>query len=353
MKRFLSLLLCVVFVLSLCACNSKSSVTDEMFALDTIITFTIYGDDESISLGTIDKCKTEISRLEDMLSATKEGSDVYKINHSKGDTVEVSDETASLIKRSVELSQSCLGAFDISVYPIVQLWGFDTKEYKVPDDKEIADTLKNVGYDNIVIGNDNTVTLGENMSIDLGAVAKGYIGERLYDILAQQDIERGLINLGGMVIAYNCSGNDADWQIGVEYPDSSDVFAVFKTNTAFTVTSGAYQRYFEENSVRYHHIIDPNSGKPSDSDISSVTVITSDGVAGDALSTAFFVMGIDKTLEYIKTRADEYSEEYSFIILNSEKDKVYISADLADGGFEIQKAYEDLIELNTVDTMPD
>ena len=348
MKKLLTLFLAVaVLMLSLCSCTKDKKTTDEMFALDTIISFSIYDGDETLCADTIDKCKAEITRLENLLSATKAYSDVYNINSSNGESVKVSEETDELLSRSLELSESVDGAFDISVYPLVKLWGFDTKEYKVPSDDEIGQTLKYVGYENITL-NDSTVTLKENMSIDLGAVAKGYIAERLYSIMAQSKIQRGLINLGGMVIVYD-SKADNSFSIGVEYPDTGEVFAVFETNTAFTVTSGAYQRYFEENGERYHHIIDTESGKPSDSDISSVTIVTKDAVAGDALSTAFYVLGVDKTIDYLRENTDEYGEKFSVIILNSNKDTVYVSSELIDRGFELQGAFKDEINVEIID----
>lgn len=348
MKKLLSLILAVaVVMLSLCSCSEDNKTTDEMFALDTIISFSIYDSDEALSIDTIDKCKAEITRLENLLSATKVGSDVYCINSANGESVKVDEETDELLSRSLELSESVDGAFDVSVYPLVKLWGFDTKEYKVPGETEIEQVLNLVGYESITL-KDSSVTLKENMSIDLGAVAKGYIAGRLYDIMAKSKIQRGLINLGGMVIVYD-SLNDDSFHIGIEYPDTGEVFAVFETNTAFTVTSGAYQRYFEEKGERYHHIIDPDSGKPSDSDISSVTIVTEDAVVGDALSTAFYVMGVEKTIDYVKSITDGNSEKYGVIILNSNKDTAYVSSDLISGGFELQGDFKDKIAIEIVD----
>ena len=124
---------------------------------------------------------------------------------------------------------------------------------------------------------------------------------------------------------------------------------MFETDTAFTVTSGAYQRYFEENGERYHHIIDTESGKPSNSDISSVTIVTKDAVAGDALSTAFYVFGVEKTIGYVKANTDENGEKFGVIILNSNKDTVYVSSELIDRGFELQGAFKDEINVEIID----
>ena len=345
MKRVISLLLCIAMLpLVLCCCDSVTDeYTDEMFALDTFISFKMVGDEDVVNT-TIEKCKSEIKRLEDLLSATKSSSDVYAINNANSDKVSVSEETAQLIIKACEISKTCNGAFDISVYPLVKLWGFDTKEYVVPEIESIAQTKALVDYTKVNVSADSFVSLCEGMSIDLGAIAKGYIGDKLWEIMKQSDISRGLVNLGGMVVTCDNSDN-YDYTIGVEYPDTGEVFAKYSTEYPFSVTSGAYQRYFEQDGVRYHHIIDTQSGYPSQSDISSVTVIGNKGVDNDALSTAFFVMGIDKTLEYLNTHTDEDGSNYSVIILNADKSKVYVSQDILDSGFELSADFEEKIEI--------
>ncbi len=351
MKRLLALFLCVVVtLLTLCSCNAEKNASDEMFALDTIIAFKIYDNDKGKAENTIKLLKDEITRLENLLSATKKGSDVYNINHNSGEKTLVSEETANLIETACDISKSCDGSFDISIYPLVKLWGFDTKEYVVPHQDEISKALTNVGYEKIKI-EDNYVTVENGMSIDLGAIAKGYIGNCVYDKMKSLGISRGLVNLGGMVVTYNSDETQQDWEIGVEYPDTAELFAQLSGKYTFTVTSGAYQRYFEEGGVRYHHIIDPQSGVPVSSDISSVTVLGDDGARCDALSTALFVMGVEDSLEYLKTHTDESGGMYSFIILNSNKDELYISSDLADGALKLYDEFEDEISVHCIDTM--
>ncbi|MBR2714827.1 MAG: FAD:protein FMN transferase [Ruminococcus sp.] len=348
MKKIFSVFFALLTVLlSLCGCADAEKSTDEMFALDTIITFCIYSSDENISTDTISKCKDEIIRLENMLSATKKGSDVYNINHSDAKKVSVSDETIRLLQKARKLSESCDGAFDVSVYELVKLWGFDTKEYKVPTSDEVEKTLRYVGYSDVTIDK-NDVLLKKGMSIDLGAIAKGYIGERLYDIMKNSEIDAGIINLGGMVVTYSSENSSKEFSVGVEYPDTGDVFAKLNVSKPFTVTSGGYQRYFEKDSKRYHHILDPKTGKPSESDISSVTVISDDGVANDALSTAFYVMGVDETLEYLKNHNADVEDGYSVIILSSDKSQVFVSEKLKADGFELLDGYEKEININYV-----
>lgn len=348
MKKLFCCILAVALILSsVCGCALSQKVTDEMFALDTIISFTIYDTDINHAKDTIGKLKSEITRLENLLSATKKGTDIYNINNSDGKSVTVSSETATLLKNALDISKSCDGAFDVSIYPVVKLWGFDTKEYRVPTDAEISKTIQNVDYRNVLV-EDNKVTLKKGMSIDLGGVAKGYIGDCLYSIMKQQKIQSGLVNLGGMIILYKNNNDTDNFTLGVEYPDTSEVFATFNTSTEFTVTSGAYQRYFEEDGEVYHHIIDPNTGKSAQSDISSITVLGSNGLENDALSTAFYVMGVEKTLDYIKTHKNSSAQMYSIIMLNDDKTKLYVTADLVDNGFKLEKKFEDEITTSVI-----
>lgn len=355
MKKALSLLLCVLSVVTtLCACSTTQKVTDEMFALDTFITFTVYDKDSTLAKETIDKCKSEITRLENLLSATKEGSDVYRINSLSGDSVQVSDETAQLIRKALEVSKSCDGAFDISVYPLVKLWGFDTKDYSVPTKAEIDKARALVDYRNITVTDENEVILKEGMSIDLGAIAKGYVADCVCALLKDSTVYSAIVNLGGTVVTYGAGKSEKEpgFTVGVEYPDTSgEVFLTFNCSDIAVVTSGDYQRFFEEDGVRYHHIIDSLTGCPAQSDISSVTVLGADASVCDALSTAFFVMGIDKTLEYIENHSVETENCYSYLILSKDKNELYASADFALSGLELEKAYEDNIEIHLYDVM--
>lgn len=337
-KKIVAFLLLVVFVLPLTACGEKESkYTDEMFALDTFISFTFYGSDENALKDTLYECKSEISRLEKLLSATVKDSDVYKINNRVEHTVKVSDETAYIIKNALNTAFECDGAFDITVRELMSVWGFDTKEYKVPLESEIEKALLNVGYDKLSI-NENTLTLEDGVKIDLGGVAKGYIASKICDIIIESPVSCAVVNMGGMIITVGEKENGENFTLGVEHPDDNKgYFYTFEIGEAFVSTSGSYQRYFEENSVRYHHILDSKSGKPCESEFSSVTVIGNNGEKTDMLSTAFFVMGLDKTKEYLKTHS-----EYSVIMLSSDMKTLYVSENL---NGEVQNAFKDDINV--------
>ena len=345
-------LFCVVFalliaVLPLCSCEKTTSpYTDEMFALDTIIRFTLYDENEKLCEDTVQLCKDEITRLENLLSISKESSDVYKLNKSDEETVLLSEETAQLIIQACDISKSCDGAFDISVKPLMTLWGFDTKEYKVPSDTEIEDVMSLVSYENVKLDK-NTVSIKQDMAVDLGAVAKGYIGDKVLKIINNSGIYSALVDMGGMILCKNVSKSPDEmfWNIGLSYPDDSgECFLKFKNSSPAISTSGGYQRYFESDGVTYHHIIDSKTGKPSKSDISSVTVIDSDGYLCDALSTAFYVMGIDKTVEYLNTHKNVMGDRSLVFILSADKKTLYASQEYQTYNLEpeLLKGYEDI-----------
>ena len=329
MKKILCVAMALVITtLSLCGCSSyQNFVKDEMFALDTIIRFTIYDDDEQLCKSTIDACKAEIVRLENLLSATKESSDIYKLNHSSGKAVKVSDETLYLIKNACEISAKTDSAFDVTIRPLMSIWGFDTKEYKVPSNDEIEKTLLNVGYENIAI-NGNEITLKNGMALDLGATAKGYIGDEVRDVINDSFVYSAIVDMGGMIITKGDGKSDDEsyFTIGLQYPDDNgECFFTFDCLETTISTSGGYQRYFESDGVRYHHILDSKTGKPSESDISSVTVIGEQGFECDALSTAFFVMGVDKTIGYVNTHKNDSFKNSRVIILSSDLKTLYLS----------------------------
>ncbi len=337
-KKIIVFLLLVVFVLSLTACGEKESkYTDEMFALDTFISFTLYDDDEELCKNTVEKCKNEIKRLEKLFSATLPDSDVYKINHREGDSVAVADETAYLLNESLGLSSKVDGAFDITIRELMSAWGFDSKEYKVPSDSEIEKALLNVGYDKVSVEG-NLVTLESGVKIDLGGVAKGYIGEMVSEVIKNSSVDCAIVNMGGMIITVGEKESGEKFTVGVEHPDDTKgYFYTFFCDEVFVSTTGAYQRYFEENGVKYHHILDTKSGKPCDSEFSSVTVVGSSGEKTDMLSTAFFVMGLEKTKEYLKTHDDN-----SVVILSKDEKTLYVSESL---NGTLEKEFKDEINI--------
>ncbi len=267
------------------------------FAMDTVVSLTAYGKDAAAAM---DAALAELAALEARLSVTRGDSEVAKINENAGELVSVSPQLQSILETSLTVSRQSGGAFDISVYPLVKAWGFTTETYRVPEAEEIAELLPAVDYTKIRLeGQSAGVAAG--MAIDLGAVAKGYAGDALAEVYAAHGVRSGIINLGGNVRAVGEKPGGQPWRIAIQdpYKDAGNA-CILEVRDANVITSGAYQRYFERDGVRYHHIIDPGSGRPSDSGLASVTIVAAGGAGAmaDATATALFVMGLDDGLAY-------------------------------------------------------
>ena len=308
--------------LALCGCtaDSQSPCTSQIFALDTVIDITAYGDNGQKAISAASK---EIYRLEKLFSVTNENSEIYMLNHSGGKEVTLSEETYSLLKTAKEINAATMGNFDITIYPVLTLWGFTEEEYRVPSDTEITDALACTGIENIVLSENNTVVLLNNAQVDLGGIAKGYIADKAAQAMTDSGCTAGLLSLGGNIRTVGKKPSAELWSIGIQSPESKGYFATVSTEECSVITSGAYQRNFTENGVTYHHIIDPQTGKPSTSEAVSVTIIGKDGAVCDALSTAVYISGVDYAENLYKTM------DFEYIILTSDK-KVYVSTGIKD-----------------------
>lgn len=290
--KYSALLLMLFFLATFpTGCNySKNQVTAQIFALDTVIDITAYGDkaDEAVSAA-----KAEIYRLERLLSVTDENSDICRINTSQGTAVEISEETYELIEKALKICNITEGNFDITMYNVIKLWGFTTGEYKVPEESEIINTLVSTGSDKITLSDDNRITVYEGTTLDLGGIAKGYIADKAAKVMKDAGAQYGLISLGGNIRTVSEKPSGELWKVGIRHPEENGYFLTINTEEGSVITSGAYQRNFTENGITYHHIIDPATGKPSQSDAVSVTVVGKDGAMCDGLSTALFIGGTE------------------------------------------------------------
>lgn len=283
-------ILCLVPTMLLGGCSAGR----QMFALDTYISFTVYG---ARADAAAKACEAEISRLEGLFSPTRETGDIARINASAGQTVTVDADTAALIGSAVTWSGRTGGAYDPCVWPLTELWGFRAGP-KVPDVSELMALLPLTGTDG-VIAEGSSVTLPAGKGIDPGGIAKGYVTDRLRDILNAYGVRSALITLGGNVYAHGTKTDGSLWRIGIRDPfDESALIGTVACSDTAVITSGSYQRYFVEDGKTYHHILDPQTGFPADSGLVSVTVICPDGTEADALSTALFVMGEEKALTF-------------------------------------------------------
>lgn len=293
LKRFL--LPGAGLLIMLTGCNDSIKVQRDVFAMDTYMSLTAYGDNAANAL---DKATEKISELESILAVNSEESDVWKINNSNGNSVQVSDDTAEIIASAIEYCDST-GTLDITIYPVLREWGFTTRDYKIPDDETLNRLLKNVNYSDIQV-NGNIISVPENYMIDLGAVAKGYTGDEVIAELRKNGVESAIISLGGNVQSLGLKPDGSQWNISVANPFMPDTsMCIISTGEKAVITSGNYERYFTgEDGKNYCHIIDKSDGYPADNGLVSVTIIGDSGIMCDALSTALFIAGTEKAQEY-------------------------------------------------------
>ena len=330
MKNWLSAaLLSAAFLLTGCSgAPAQGPETATFFAMDTAMDFTVYGD-----AALLDEAETLIGSLEEQVSVTDEHSDIYAIDHTGSGSL--SGNAAELMEQALELCRRTGGALDISVYPIVQAWGFTTGSYQVPDEETIQSLLPLVDYTQIQYdAATGVVTLPEGMEIDLGSVAKGYAGQLAAQMLREHGVQSALLNLGGNVQTVGTKPDGSPWQIGIKDPQGEDAMMVLSVEDQAVVTSGGYERYFEQDGQTYWHIMDPSTGHPADSGLISVTIVGDEGVVCDGLSTALFVMGLEKA-------ADLWAQSGVFeAVFVTASGEVYITEGLRDR-FALTEQYAD------------
>ena len=266
-----------------------------MFAMNTYMTFTVYGENAQAAL---EEAEAVVLNAESLWSVTDEGSEIYQANHSQGRTVPISPQTADLISFALEMAQKTDGALEPTIYPVLTAWGFTTDSKQVPSSQEIEELLGRVGYDRILLEGEK-LTVPEGMCLDMGAVAKGYTADLVAEALDRHEVESAVISLGGNVQAIGARPDGSPWRIGLRAPWEEGTLGVLEVTDAAVVTSGGYENYFtdEEGNI-YWHILDPATGYPAKSGLQSVTIIGTRGRMCDALSTALFVMGPEKAEEY-------------------------------------------------------
>lgn len=268
------------------------------FFFDTVITIEAYTNDESI----LDDAIAECQRYDDLLSKTKEGSDVWNINHANGERVAVSQETLDIIRKALEYSKLSDGKFDITIEPCVALWDFTGENMGVlPDEAELAEAASHVDYTKVDV-TDEGVQLPAGETIDLGAIAKGYITDRIKDFLVERGITCGMLNFGGNVLAIGSKPDGSNWNIGIQDPASTtgESIAVVPVSDSAVVTSGIYERGFDVDGVRYHHILDTSTGWPVQNELAGITILASDAFDADALSTTVFAMGLEEGTAFVE-----------------------------------------------------
>lgn len=296
------LILCLLFQTGCSRQTEPVSRTGLFF--DTVITVTLYDPGKK---DLLDKCFSMAERYESLFSVTIEGSDVWNINHSGGDPVLISDETAVLLTTAISYARLTDGIVDPTIGSVSSLWDFTSDtDPRIPDDTAIRDALSHVDYRKISL-RDNIVSLEDPKArIDLGFIAKGYIADQMKDLLCTNGVTNGLINLGGNVLAIGSKPDGDVFHIGIQKPfaDPGESIMSVEIKDRSVVSSGTYCRYFEKDGTLYHHLLDPHTGYPASSSLQAVTILSDHSVDGDALSTACFLLGLEDGMELILKMPD-------------------------------------------------
>ncbi|MDE7325827.1 MAG: FAD:protein FMN transferase [Lachnospiraceae bacterium] len=316
--------------------DSEASL--EFFAMDTYMRVVAYGREDQAN-AAVSAAREEIYRLEKLLSTELETSEIYQVNaHGKG---ELSTDALSLLQRAVQLSEMTEGAFDFTVYPLMRAWGFMDGQYRVPSPSEILGLLGKTKVSGVLVDEEQGYVEFEadGMQIDLGGIAKGYAAARIMDIYREKGIANGLVSLGGNVQVLGTKPDGNLWRIGLQHPDGGkEYLGVLQAMDLAVVTSGGYERYFEQDGERYHHILDPSTGYPAESGLLSATVVSADGTLADGLSTAIFVMGKERAVAFWREHIAEFD-----MILYTQEEELYVTQGIV-GDFSSSLLFEIISE---------
>ncbi len=278
--------------------------------LHTVCTIQLY---DSTDYAVLNECFAVIDKYEKLFSRTLEGSELYHINQSKETTFEVSDELRDILTIALSYGELSDGALDVSIAPLSSLWDFSSLEHKTeaPVQAKISAVKELVNYKNISLRGNTLTFAKEGMQLELGAVAKGYIADRVKDFLLSKGVTSAIINLGGNILLVGEKPTGDAFHIGIQKPfEDRDavVVAISDLKDCSMVSSGIYERYFyDAEGTFYHHILDAKTGYPCDTNLLQVTIISKDSATGDALSTACFALGLNKGMELIHSLTDVYA----------------------------------------------
>lgn len=335
--------------------DQKKELIKTGFAFNTTYTITLY---EGGSEDLLEKCATRCQEFEKVFSRTLKGSELYNINEIEkvylevlnkkngikdGEAAEteikaladpannavfhinndgsieftVSDILYEILEKGLYYSEKSKGVFDITIEPESSLWDFTSDNRKVPEDTKIKEAVKLTGYKNAALEDRKLVLEKPGMGIELGAIAKGFIADKLKEYLKENGVTSGTVNLGGNVLCIGKKPDNSPFRIGIQHPfeNRNEVITAVKAEDISVVSSGIYERYFIQDGKMYHHILDPSTGYPYNNGLVAVTIISGKSVDGDALSTTCFAMGLEKGLEF----ASSLENVYAVFITEDEK----------------------------------
>ena len=344
--RLCVLLLCLLSLLSLAACGESVAYSKDVFAMDTVMTLTAYGPKAEAALTAGEAVILSMDAMLDPEPDDPETSPsyVYKLNHAHGASIAVPGQVARMVQTAQTVYQQSnklgINSLDLTIYPLVKLWGFSDGSYRVPFGSDIAEARSRLHFDQVVLSSfpssgSYEVSIPDTCEITFGAVAKGCTAAYVIDAMRNAGVTSGIISLGGNVQTLGLKPDGSKWRIGIADPNSPENYlGILSAGEIAVVTSGSYQRNFTDplTGKFYHHIIDPRTGSPCDNSLLSATVICEDGAMADALSTAMFVMGETNALRYWRT----YGRDFQMILVTKDNEVVCTSGLIEEFSLENQ-----------------
>lgn len=297
MKKCLTLLLACLLLCSLGGCGQEQAaepLSKTNLMLDTVVTISLY---DSQDTALLDEAFSEIARLEDLLSATREGSDIDRLNRAAGqDWVDIAPETEEVLRLAKEYTALSEGAFDVTAGPLIDLWGIHNGEGHYPTQEELDQALPLIGSEDLLVEEGRAFLTRAGMQVNLGAIAKGYIADQVKALLVEKGVEHATLDLGRNVLLIGGKTAEDPFRIGIQDPNDEQGTLIGAVEVAdqSVVTSGINERFFTYEGKRYHHILDPFTGFPADNGVASVTILSDSSAQGDALSTTCLLLGQEK-----------------------------------------------------------
>lgn len=332
-KKWLAIIVVLVALGLLTACSSKEGQENQAepqeangFAMGTVVTQKVYGENGQAAMKEV---MEKIEELESLLTFNAPEGDIHKLNEKAGEgLVQLNPETIEIMKKAQQIAEISQGAFDITIGPVIRSWGFGSGLERVPSEEELQELLPLVNYKDLIIEGQKAGLKRAGQMVDLGGIAKGYAGDVAIQIYKKHGIESGFINLGGNVVTLGSKPDGSPWVVGIRNPrpgaDGEQIIGVIKVTDKAVVTAGDEQRYFEKDGQRYHHIIDPSTGYPAQSDLLSVTIISDSSFEADALDTAVFILGLEKGRQLV----EQYGGVEAVFVTTDKK--IYVTEGLKD-----------------------
>ena len=319
-KRILIVALCLMLLLPLAACGETQMSQRQVFAMDTIMTLTAYGKRAEYGLNA---AQSVIQSMNDALDPDLETSTTYAINHAQGGNVSISGQVNKMLSTAYTVYKQSGGALDLTIYPVIVRWGFDSGRYYVPTDEELWVDLSHKGFDKMVLTNfpssgSYAVSFPVGTQLSFASVAKGCAAENAISAMRNAGVTSGIISLGGNVQTLGLKPDGTNWAVAVADPNNpTNYVGVLSVGEAAIVTSGTYQRYFTQDGKTYHHLINPESGRPINNTLKSATIVCEDGTLADCLSTVMFVLGQSKAINYWRVYGG-----FDMILINNENEVI-------------------------------